>query len=90
MGRLALVWLIACLSAGGWLIDSSLDPTPAVAQDAFSEPSQPQYVLKNIEDVKAGERVWAYDTVARKWFAKPVSRWSPRGIIRTGWCRGMI
>lgn len=63
---LALIWLLACASLGGYFIwtglpsnhgdgkSSAVKPTVAVA-------TQPKYRTKNIEDIKAGDRVAAYD-----------------------------
>jgi len=63
--RLALVWLLGCVSLGGWLVSKSLssspeqDDTAAVQKTAID--NRPQYVTKNIEDIRVGDYVLAKD-----------------------------
>ncbi len=64
-----LAMMMLCLSLAGvfWLKASSLDGRVRTAPVVDVHPQ-----TKNIEDVKAGDRVWAYDPVHDKWEAKPV------------------
>ncbi len=63
----ATLWLAAFLSLAGWFGYRALpdQPTAAASTTARATPSaasgKPRYVTKNIEDVKAGEKVLAMD-----------------------------
>jgi hypothetical protein len=69
---LGLTWALCCLMIAGllWAKASSMDaPAPAATVQAVSSTG---FHTKNIEDVRAGEKVWAYDTATDQWKAEPV------------------
>ena len=65
---LPLLWLLICLGTGGGLIAKSLSQ----ASESQALPAEQVLQTKNIEDVKAGDRVWAYDTARREWSDREV------------------
>lgn len=75
---LGLAWCVACVTAAAWLISSGLRTSPepqppsASALPAMAAAARSHPHTKNIEDVKAGERVWSYDIRTGSWAAKPV------------------
>ena len=75
--KTALIWLLFWLSAGGFFLCKAAPKRAPVVDAAsrpvlaFSAPAAPPHT-KNIEDVKAGDRVWAYDPQAGKWEPKQV------------------
>ena len=85
--RLGLVWLAACLGAGGFLAfqgfaalggsapcGSAPRAAGAPQQVRAETPGAPAYRTKGIEDVRAGERVWAWDPQASRWEVREVVR----------------
>jgi hypothetical protein len=73
---IGLMWVLCCLTLAGflWIKADSMDAAVPVAsaKSVQSVASSGGLHTKNIEDVKAGDRVWAYDPVHEKWEAKPV------------------
>jgi hypothetical protein len=75
-GRLGLIWLLACTAVGGLLLAKGAQPTRAAGLGvaAAARHGDAPRRVKNIEDVQAGEWVWAYDVRSGAWSIKPVLR----------------
>jgi hypothetical protein len=76
LGRLGLIWLLVCTVLGGLLLAKGAQPTRAAGLGVAvaARHGDPPRRFKNIEDVQAGERVWAYDVRSGAWSVKPVLR----------------
>lgn len=77
----ATIWFLVLAVTGGAFVCSSYfssnDGSPKAIGEAGSPASSassgpPTSYTKHIEDIKAGDRVWAYDTSAHTWAAKMV------------------
>lgn len=64
-----LCWALCCAAAAGWLFAAAV---PDWSGPSSSGPQQ--YATKNIENVRAGERVWAYDVGSGRWAQREVVR----------------
>jgi hypothetical protein len=76
----AACWLVLCVSLGGLFIHRAApkppqSPTVSVASSGARQAQRPPaYRTKNIEDLKSGEKVWAYDVLTGAWAAREVLR----------------
>lgn len=70
MARAGTVWLVAWLAVGGALAARAVTARPAAAGPAASATHR----AKPIEQVRAGDRVWACDPATGRWAARAVVR----------------